>query len=140
MEADMTRGLRLVLVLIIAIFCTGMGGLGGQPEGTIPETDVNIQAEVKDRDGVTTSLEKFSMAGKISLDAWRGQGKLTIPFKNIDTITFGDNRGDAVMVDVKLKTGETMTLQVRSRAQFYGSTGFGAFQIKSKDLALIAFP
>jgi len=136
----MTRGLRLVLVLIIAIFCTGMGGLGGQPEGTIPETDVNIQAEVKDRDGVTTSLEKFSMAGKISLDAWRGQGKLTIPFKNIDTITFGDNRGDAVMVDVKLKTGETMTLQVRSRAQFYGSTGFGAFQIKSKDLALIAFP
>jgi len=140
MEADMTCGLRLVLVLIIAIFCTGMGGLGGQPEGTIPETDVNIQAEVKDRDGVTTSLEKFSMAGKISLDAWRGQGKLTIPFENIDTITFGDNKGDAVMVDVKLKTGETMTLQVRSRAQFYGSTGFGAFQIKSKDLALIDFP
>jgi len=140
MEADMNRGLTLILVLIIAIFCTGMGGLGGQPEGTIPETDVNIQVEVKDRDGVTTSLEKFSMAGKIALDAWRGQGKLTIPFQNINTITFGDNKGDAVMVDVKLKTGETMTLQVRSRAQFYGSTGFGAFQIKSKDLALIDFP
>ena len=140
MEADMNRGLKLSLVLIVAIFCTGMGGVGGQPEGTIPETDVNIQAEVKDRDGVTTSLEKFSMAGKSSLDAWRGQGKLTIPFQNINTITFGDNKGDAVMVDVKLKTGETMTLQVRSRAQFYGSTGFGAFQIKSKDLALIDFP
>jgi hypothetical protein len=140
MEADMNRGLKLILVLIVAIFCTGMGGLGGQPEGTIPETELNIQAEVKDRDGVATSLEKFSMAGKISLDAWRGQGKLTIPFENIDRITFGDNKGDAVMVDVKLKTGETMTLQVRSRAQFYGSTGFGAFQIKSKDLALIDFP
>jgi len=139
MEADMNRGFKLILVLIVAIFCTGMGGLGGQPEGAIPETDVNIQAEVKDRDGVTTSLEKFSMAGKISLDALRGQGKLTIPFENIDTITFGDNKGDAVMIDVKLKTGETMTLQIRSRAQFYGSTGFGAFQIKSKDLALIDF-
>ena len=139
MEAVMNRGLKLSLVLIVAIFCTGMGGVGGQPEGTIPETDVNIQAEVKDRDGVTTSLEKFSMAGKISLDALRGQGKLTIPFENIDTITFGDNKGDAVMIDVKLKTGETMTLQIRSRAQFYGSTGFGAFQIKSKDLALIDF-
>jgi len=44
MEADMNRGLKLILVLIVAIFCTGMGGLGGQPEGTIPETDVNIQA------------------------------------------------------------------------------------------------
>jgi len=139
MEADMNRGFKLILVLIVAIFCTGMGGLGGQPEGAIPETDVNIQAEVKDRDGVTTSLEKFSMAGKISLDALRGQGKLTIPFENIDTITFGENKGDAVMIDVKLKTGETMTLQIRSRAQFYGSTGFGAFQIKSKDLALIDF-
>ena len=135
----MNRGFKLILVLIVAIFCMGMGGVGGQPEGAIPETDVNIQAEVKDRDGVTTSLEKFSMAGKISLDALRGQGKLTIPFENIDTITFGDNKGDAVMIDVKLKTGETMTLQVRSRAQFYGSTGFGAFQIKSKDLALIDF-
>ena len=135
----MNRGFKLILVLIVAIFCMGMGGVGGQPEGAIPETDVNIQAEVKDRDGVTTSLEKFSMAGKISLDALRGQGKLTIPFENIDTITFGENKGDAVMIDVKLKTGETMTLQVRSRAQFYGSTGFGAFQIKSKDLALIDF-
>ena len=135
----MNRGFKLILVLIVAIFCMGMGGVGGQPEGAIPETDVNIQAEVKDRDGVTTSLEKFSMAGKISLDALRGQGKLTIPFENIDTITFGDKKGDAVMIDVKLKTGETMTLQVRSRAQFYGSTGFGAFQIKSKDLALIDF-
>lgn len=140
MEADMNRGLRLVLVLIIAIFCTGMGGLGAQPEGMIPETDVNIQAEVKDRDGVITALEKFSMAGKISLDAWRGKGQLTIPFENIDMLTFGDKAGDAVVVDVKLKTGETMTLQVRSRAQFYGSTGFGTFQIKSKDLALIDFP
>ena len=127
----MKRGASLVLILVVAILCMGMGGLGGQPEGTIPETDVNIQAEVKDRGGVVTTLEKFSMAGKTSLDAWRGQGKLTIPFNNIDRVIFGDN---------KLKTGETMMLSVRSRTQFYGSTGFGAFQIKSKDLALINFP
>ncbi len=136
----MKRGASLVLMLVAAILCMGMGGLGGMPEGTIPETDVNIHAEVKDRGGVVTTLEKFSMAGKTSLDALRGQGKLTIPFKNIDTVMFGENKGDAVMVDVKLKTGETMMLRVRSRAQFYGSTGFGAFQIKSKDLALINFP
>lgn len=135
----MNRAVTLVLLLVIATFCLGMGGLGGQPEGTIPETDVNINVEVKDRDGVTTSLENFSMAGKTSLDALRGQGKLTIPFANIDMVVFGDSHGDAVTVDVKLKTGESMVLKVRSRAQFYGSTGFGAFQIKSKDLALIDF-
>lgn len=140
MEADMKQGARGILLLVIAIFCMGMGGLGGQPEGTIPETDVNIQAQIKDRDGVTTSLDKFSMAGKTSLDARRGQGTLTIPFENIDVLTFGDIEGDVVTVDVKLKTGEAMMLNVRSRAQFYGSTGFGAFQIKSKDLSLIDFP
>lgn len=140
MEEDMKRGASFFLLLVTAIFCMGMGGLGGLPEGTIPETDVNVQAQVKDRDGVNTSLEKFSMAGKTSLDAWRGQGKLTIPFGNIDTITFGDRNSDMVAVEVKLKTGETMPLKLRSRAQFYGSTGFGAFQIKSKDLARIVFP
>ena len=136
----MKRGSILGLALIVAIFCTGMGGLGGHPEGTTPETDVNIQAAVKDRAGITTSLEKFSMSGQTSLDAWRGQGKLTIPFENIDTVSFGDQSSDAVKVEVKLKTGETMTLKIRSRAQFYGSTGFGAFQIKAKDLASIDFP
>ena len=136
----MNRTLTLILLLVVASFCMGMGGLGGQPEGTIPETDVNIKAEVKDRDGVTTPLENFSMAGKISLSAWRGQGQLTIPFANIDMVVFGDRRGDTVSVDVKLKTGESIVLKLRSRAQFYGSTGFGAFQIKSKDLALIEFP
>jgi hypothetical protein len=140
METDMKRAAILALLLVVAIFCTGMGGLGGQPGGTIPDPDINIQAEVRDRDGVTTSLEKFSMSGKTSLIAWRGQGQLSIPFANIDMITFGDSRGDVVPVDVKFKTGETMMLKIRSRAQFYGSTGFGAFQIKSKDLALIDFP
>ena len=137
MEADMNRPLILILLLVFASFCMGMGGLGGQPEGTIPDTDVNIKAEVQDRDGVTTALENFSMSGKTSLNAWRGQGQLTIPFANIDMVVFGDSQGDAVTVDVKLKTGESMMLRLRSRAQFYGSTGFGAFQIKAKDLAQI---
>ena len=135
----MKRTIIQVLLLLVASFCMGMGGLGGQPEGTVPETDVNVQAEVKDRDGVATSLEKFSMAGKTALDAWHGQGRLTIPFANTDPIVFTDRSGNAVTVEVKLRSGETMNLQVRSRALFYGSTGFGAFQIMSKDLAQIDF-
>ena len=135
----MKRAAIQILLLVVASFCLGMGGLGGQPEGTIPETDVNFQVEVTDRDGVTTPLAKFSMAGKTALDAWRGQGKLTIPFANIDTIVFNDSSGNAIAVEVKLRSGETMMLQVRSRVLFYGSTGFGAYQIRSKDLAQIDF-
>jgi hypothetical protein len=140
MEVGMKRGLTLVLLLMVALLCMGMGGLGGQPEGTVPETDVLIQADITDRSGFTTSLNQFSMDGKTYLDAWRGQGKLTIPFQQIDTISFGETKGIEVTVDAKLKSGNVMTLTIRSRAQFYGSTGFGAFQIKSRDVASIDFP
>jgi hypothetical protein len=117
----------------------GMGGLGGHPEGTVPETDVRIQAEVKDRDGISTSLNQFSMDGKTFLDAMRGQGKLTIPFQHIDTITFSDIRGGELKADVKLKSGNVLTLAIRPGALFYGSTGFGAFEIEAKDIYSIDF-
>ena len=136
----MKRGLLYILLVAVSVLCMGMGGLGGQPEGTVPETDVRIQADIKDHHGIVTSLNQFSMDGKTYLDAWRGQGKLTIPFQHIDTITFGELKGDDVKVDAKLKSGAVMTLTIRSRAQFYGSTGFGAFQIKSRDVDSIDFP
>lgn len=136
----MKRGGIVVLIATIALLCMGMGGLGGHPEGSVPETDVSIQADVTDRSGTTTSLNQFSMEGKTYLDAWRGQGKLSIPFQHIDTVSFGEIKGDEVKVEVKLKAGSVMTLAIRARAQFYGSTGFGAFQIKSRDVVRLDFP
>lgn len=136
----MKRGLIFLFIAAVALISLGMGGLGGQPEGSVPETDISIQANIKDRSGITTSLNQFSMDGKTYLDAWRGQGKLTIPFQHIEAISFGEIKGDEVMVEAKLKSGNVMTLAVRPRALFYGSTGFGAFQIKSRDVASIDFP
>ena len=129
-----------LLFAAIALFTLGMGGLGGHPEGTVPETDVHIKAEIRDRSGTVTKVDQFSMDGKTFLDASRGQGKLTIPFQHIESITFDEIKGDEVKVDVKLKTAEVMTVAIRSRALFYGSTGFGAFRIKSRDVAGITFP
>jgi hypothetical protein len=139
-ETGMKRGLIFILVVAIATLCLGMGGLGGHTEGSVPETDVQIQAVVTDQRGIITNLNQFSMDGKTYLDAWRGQGKLSVPFQQIDLISFEKVKGDEVTVDVKLKSGEVMTLTLLTRAQFYGSTGFGAFQIKSRDVATLDFP
>ena len=139
-EVSMKRGLIFVLFAVVAMLCMGMGGLGGAPEGTVPETDVRIQADIVDREGVKTSLNQFSMDGKTYLDAWRGKGKLTIPFQHIETISFGEVKGDVVVVEAKLKSGNVMTLTILARSQFYGSTGFGAFQVRSRDTASIDFP
>lgn len=136
----MKRGSKILLLLIFALLCMGMGGIGGHPEGTVPETEVRIQANIKDRDGISTNLNQFSMNGKTYLDTLRGQGKLTIPFQHIDTITFSEVRKEELKVDVKLKSGNVMTLAIHTGAQFYGSTGFGAFQIKAKDVYSIDFP
>mgnify|MGYP007102130808 CR=1 FL=1 len=139
MEVVMKRGLILLLLMMIALPCLGMGGLGGSPEGTVPETDVPFQADLKDRDGISTSLDQFSMNGKTFLDTLRGQGQLTIPFQQIDTVTFSEVRDEELKVDVKLKSGNVMTLAIVSDAEFYGSTGYGAFQIKAKNVYSIDF-
>jgi hypothetical protein len=140
MEMDMKRGLIFVLFTAVAMLCMGMDGLGGLPEGAVPETDVRIQADIKDRSGTITNLNQFSMDGKTYLDSWRGQGKLTIPFQQIDIIAFGEIKGNVVNVDATLKSGVVMALTVSSRSKFFGSTGFGAFQIKSRDVESIDFP
>jgi hypothetical protein len=136
----MKRFILSLMILVGALLCMGMGGVGGEPEGTIPETDVRIQAMVIDNSAVETTLNQFSMDGKTHLTALRGQGRLTIPFQHIATIEFGELSGDMQTVQVKLKSGNTMELSVRHRSYFYGSTGFGAFKIKARDIAKITFP
>lgn len=136
----MKRFAMMALVLVVTLFCMGMGDLGGQPEGTIPETDVRIEAKIVDRSGIETSLNQFSMDGKTYLDALRGNGQLTIPFQQLATLNCGKITGDELAVQVKLKSGSVMDLAIRKRAVFYGSTGYGAFVIKARDVARIEFP
>jgi hypothetical protein len=135
----MKRCVLTVLVLLVALVCMGMGELGGQPAGAVPETDVPIAAKVVDRSSVETSLTQFSMDAKTFLDAQRGSGQLTIPFQEIASIAFGKANGDQMSVRVTLKSGDVLDLSVRKRAVFYGSTGYGAFVIKARDLARIEF-
>ncbi len=136
----MKRLVDLGLLLVAALFCTGMGDLGGLPQGTVPETDVQITAKVIDRSGVETTLNQFSMDANTFLDAQRGSGQLTIPFQQLASVTFGKANGDQMPVQATLKSGQVLDLTVRKRAVFFGSTGFGTFVVKARDLSRIEFP
>ena len=135
----MGRKLSCMLALVTLIFCTGMGDLGGYPEGTIPETDSNLKVDLTDRSETSIRLQQFSMDGSLTLRAELGQGTLSIPFESIKAIQFGEIHRDAIEVDVTLSTGEVMKLTVSNGVQFYGSTGFGAYQISSEDILSIVF-
>lgn len=133
------RILAVVGVLFAALFLAGMGGLGGAPEGTIPETEEDIRARVTDRQGMSTDLRRFSMDGKTFLSGSRGSATVTIPFARIDHIDFGESAGNAVPAQVQLAGGERLPLRIDRRAVFYGSTGYGSYQVRARDLRRIDF-
>ena len=135
----MSRIRHVFLLGLIFVFCSGMGSVGGYPDGTIPETDADIHAKVTDRTGVETSLSRFSMDGNTHIVARVGKGEMTIPFEQISSITFDAVQGDQVRANVKLKSGSVLDVNVRSRALFYGSTGFGSFKVKARDVSLLSF-
>lgn len=130
----MKRMTMLLLLALGALLLTGMGGLGGAPEGTVPQTEENIKVKLTDREGVTTELSQFSLDGKTSFEGQRGGGKILVFMRNVASAEFGAVSGEDVPVDIKLKSGESLQIKVRKRLVFYGSTGYGAFQIRARDL------
>ena len=129
----------IVLALLTAAVLTGMGDLGGLPAGTIPKTDENIKARIVDRSGVSTEVSGFSMDAQTFLDGRRGDGRMSIFFRELQAIDFGKVSGEEVPVDLLLKSGNRLQLNVRMRTLFYGDTGYGAFRIPARDVSRIVF-
>jgi hypothetical protein len=126
-------------ILCSALLLTGMGGLGGGPEGTVPETSENIQARVYDRSGAVAELSQFSMDGQVFLTGKLGDGDVTVFFKDLRQIDFTQVTGEYIPAKLQLDSGKALDLKIRKRAVFYGSTGFGAYQIRARDIKRIEF-
>jgi hypothetical protein len=128
----------LLLLLVVAIFLTGMGNLGGAPVGTVPKVEEEIKAKVTDQSGIVTSLEHFSLDGQTMIEGERGNGSVTIKLHDIDTLTLRPaDEKDKISAIIKLKEGQEVQLQLRKRLFFNGSTGYGAFVIRAVDVKLI---
>jgi hypothetical protein len=134
------RGLlTTILVLLTAAMLTGMGSLGGTPEGTVPKTDENVKAQIVDRAGVSTEVSSFSMDGKVFLEGRRGEGKMNVPFHDLKEVTFGPVSGEDVAADLLLVSGSRHQLKVNKSTLFYGDTGYGAYRIAAGDVGRIVF-
>lgn len=128
----------LLILLVAAIFLTGMGNLGGAPVGTVPKVEEEIKAKVTDQSGVVTTLEHFSLDGQTVIEGDRGNGSVTIQLRDIDTLTLRPaDVKDKISATVKLKDGQEVQLQLRKRLFFNGSTGYGAFVVRAADVKFI---
>lgn len=133
----MKRILLAAAVLLMAIPLCGMGNLGGSPEGGVPKTEENIKVRLTDRQGVATELNQFSLEGKTAIEGKYGNALMTVFFRNIQRAEFGQADGDDLPVRLFLKTGESLEIKVRKRHIFYGSTSFGALQIRAREISKI---
>ncbi len=134
------RGLvTVVLALLTAVLLTGMGNMGGTPEGTVPKTSENIKAQVVDRSGVATELTRFSLDGNVFIDGRRGEGVMSVFFRDLKEVTFGPVKGDDAPAELMLKSGLRVQLMVKKSTLFYGDTGVGAFRIAVGDVSRIVF-
>jgi len=128
------------VVLIGFLFLMGMGELGGTAAvNKIPAPEKNFTVRVTDREGIQTSLSRFSQEGKVFLAAKHGSATITIPFEKISQIQFQGTEGNEVQVKVWLKGRESLNVRVDKRAKFYGQADFGTYQIEVKDLRSIRF-
>lgn len=125
--------LTTVLVLLAAVMLTGMGDLGGTPE----KTKENIKARIVDRSGVATDVSQFSLDGKLFLEGKRGDGTMSVFFRDLEEIGFGPVSGGEVPADLLLRSGDRLQLKMRKSAVFYGDTGYGAFRISAGDVGRI---
>ena len=135
----MRAALTAVAVMLVAGLLTGMGNLGGVPEGTVPKVQENITAHFVDRSGVATDVTRFSMEGKVSFEGERGVGHLSILVRELKEVSFGKVSGDHVPADLLLKSGGRVQLKVPKSTVFYGDTGYGAYTISAGDVSRIVF-
>ncbi len=136
----MKRFLAPMVVLISILFIMGMGEMGGAvPPDKIPTPEKNFAVRVTDREGVQTSLNQFSLEGKVYLAGKRGSATVSIPFEKISQLQIQSVEGNDVQAKVSLRTRESVDIKMEKKAKFYGKADFGSFQVEVKDLKAVNF-
>lgn len=126
-----------VVLIIVWALLTGMSGRSGL-EVPIPEAKFN--ATVIDDQEVSTKCRSVSWEGETYLKATRGKGIVTIAFEKIKKVTYvGEGRGGKTDFQVTLRSGEVVAVSLEGEDRFYGTTSFGTFRIKARNIEEIIF-
>ncbi len=127
----MTRRLRSIAIVLLALPLLGMGALGGAGDGT-PER--NYEGAFVDRDGTRVEAKWISSGGNLALPGQIGRGDVRVSFDNIKTIEFSGDPAKGLVAKVTLRKGDPVELKIRSSLSFSGQTQLGAYQIRARDL------
>ena len=126
----------LPLLVLTAPLLLGMGTTGGRD---VIHPVMDFHATLTDKDGVKVEVTRLNVGGDVQLEGDMGRGNLRIAFDNIKSIDFAPDSHDYSRANVRLKSGESVTLRVRNSLMIYGQTNVGVYQIRARDLQNITF-
>lgn len=121
--------LGLFGIIVSALFLLGMGNIG-QPEkpGEIPIPDKEVAVVITDSEGLTLTLNQFSIKGQTYLTGKLGAGRAIVPFGQIRIVTFiPESKGIAARVE--LTDHSQLNLFLEKGVTAYGKIKAGTYQI-----------
>lgn len=129
----------LAFLLLAALACMGMGGLGDSDIlSKIPQPDRPFNVTVIDVTDTSFSATDFSVEGKTLVPVELGKAELSIDFAKIKDVAFLRD-GDAIKATVTFKSGEVKQVTVSPGTTFYGRTPWGPMRLSGKDIKELHF-
>ena len=122
------------VIIFLVPFLLAMGSItGNDTPDTIPVTEQKFRATFVDEMDIVTPCLEASINGKTYIEGKKGRGVYTIPFEQVEHITFL-SQGEGVKGVVRLKNKDTEELTLDGTGKAYGRTAHGTFQIGITDL------
>jgi hypothetical protein len=135
---------RTFQTLALLVLATTAVALSTRPEGEIPETEQNVSGEILDRSQTRTIGDHLSVDGVTYFSVLRGETTIFVPFAKLKAIEAvsevkSDDGVDRVEATFTFLDGTSERGLLRSRQILYGSSKFGNFQLKLRDVLSIRF-
>ena len=129
----MEKRIYLLLVVMAAVMCLGMGG-GGQGGIEIPEPARDFSATLVDRSGLSIVLNRFSCDGSTFFFGKMGMADASVDFDRIRSATFEKAENGTVTALIRLKDGDTVRLVMKGDMACYGSSTVADVRILLADI------
>jgi len=122
-------------ILMLVPFLFGMG-MFGQPAARqeVPQTKERFDATVEDLEGVVVQVTHLSYDGELYIPVYQGKGLVTIPFRRIRSIEFGEKQKGRYEVKVSFQDGTIDIFRMDEDILFLGKVPYGTYQIQAKDM------
>ena len=138
MLCAMLRTLTMLWILLLLVPAqAGLFG-GNDAPGRIPVPARDFSAVILDDAGVSVSVSRLTLDGEVFLFGELGKAQVTVPFEEVVVARFDEVDGqEHTRVVVQTRSGDEITVLMKSDRPVFGRTTFGNYRIEVADIATL---